>query len=160
MTIQNTELTQSIDCLQQKLRTTQSHTHLGLRERAHNLKPLENLTIGSGQWKRRVKACKKFNVDMLNGDEVNPCVANVLIKVMVKSMHQSRKFKTIFDEIKRDCVEKFGVSFITVDAQGICDQVGLKLKSYAAIYKQMDAGFSKVFTQKWILSLPRPMYVR
>ena len=54
MTIQNTELTQSIDCLQRRLRTTGSHTHLGLRERVRNLKPLENLIIGSGQWKRRV----------------------------------------------------------------------------------------------------------
>ena len=81
MTIQNTELTQSIDCLQRKLRITQSHTHLGLRERVRNLKPLKSLIIGSGQWKRRVKACKKFNVDMLDGDEMNPCVANVLTKI-------------------------------------------------------------------------------
>ena len=41
MNIQNTELTQSIDCLQRKLRTTQSHTHL-CKERG----------------KRRAGACK------------------------------------------------------------------------------------------------------
>ena len=148
MTIQNTELTQSIDCLQRKLRTTRSHTHLGLRERVRNLKPLENLTIGSGQWKRRVKACKKFNVDMLNDDELNPCVANVLTKNMVQSALQSRKFKLISDEIKRDCMEKVGASFTTVDAQGICDQVGLSAKSYAIIYKQMDTSFSKVLHER------------
>ena len=48
MTIQNIELTQSIDCLQRKLRTTRSHTYLGLRERVHNLKPFEDLIIGNG----------------------------------------------------------------------------------------------------------------
>ena len=51
MTIQNTELTQSIDGLQRMLRSTRSHTHLGLRERVRNLKPMEDLTIGSGLWK-------------------------------------------------------------------------------------------------------------
>ena len=160
MTIQNTELTQSIDGLQRMLRSTRSHTHLGLRERVRNLKPMEDLTIGSGQWKRRIKACKKFNVDMLNANEVNTCVAKVLTKNMVKSALQSKKFKTISDEIKRDCVEKVGASFTPMDAQGICDQVGLSEKSYATIYKQMDAGFSKVFTRKRVLPLPRPMYVR
>ena len=52
MTIQNIELTQSIECLEQKLRTTRSHTPLGLREQVHNLKHLENLIVGGGQWKR------------------------------------------------------------------------------------------------------------
>ena len=47
-------------------------------------KPLENLVVGGGQWKLRIKACKKFNVDVLNGNEVNPCIANVLTNNMVK----------------------------------------------------------------------------
>ena len=85
MTIQNTELTQSIECLEQKLRTTRSHTPSGLKEQVHNLKPLETLVVGGGQWKHRIKTCKKFNVDMLNGNEVSPCIANVLTKNMVKS---------------------------------------------------------------------------
>ena len=80
------------------------------------LKPLENLVVGNGQWKLRIKACKKFNVDVLNGDEVNPCIANVLTKNMVKSALQSRKFKTILDDIKRDCMEKVGASFTSLDA--------------------------------------------
>lgn len=89
MTIQNTKLTQSIDGLQRMLRSTRRHTHLGLRERVCNLKPMEDLTIGSGQWKRRIKACKKFNVDMLNANDVNTCVANVLTKNQIgKTMVQ------------------------------------------------------------------------
>ena len=32
MTIQNTELTQSIECLEQKLRSIRSHTRFGLRQ--------------------------------------------------------------------------------------------------------------------------------
>lgn len=130
------------------------------RERVYNLKPLKKLVIGGGQWKRRAKACKRFNVDILNGDEVNPCIANVLTKNMIKSALQSEKFKKIFDDIKRDCVEKVGASFTSLDAQGICDQIGLSDKSYVMIYKQMDISFSKVFTRKIILPLPRPLYVR
>lgn len=125
-----------------------------------NLKPLKNLVIGGGQWKRRIKACRKFNVDMLNGDEVNPCIANVLTKNMVKFVLQSKKFKRISDDINRDFMDKVGASFTSLDAQGICDQIGLSAKSYAMIYKQMDASFSKVFTHKRILTLPRPLYVR
>ena len=73
---------------------------------------------------------------------MNTCVAKVLTKNMVKLALQYKKFKTISDEIKRDCMEKVGASFTPMDAQGICDQVGLSEKSYATIYKQMDAGFS------------------
>ena len=92
-------------------------------------------------------------MDMLNGDEVNPCIANVLTKSMVKSALQCI-------DIKRNCMEKFGASFTSLDAQGTCDQIGLSAKSYDLIYKQMDAGVLKVFTRKRILPLPRPLYVR
>ena len=97
---------------------------------------------------------------LINGDKMNPCFANVLTKNMVKSALQSRKFKTISNEKKRDCVEKVGTSFTPVDAQDICNQIGLIASSYATIYKQMDAGFLKVFARKRILPLPRPTYVR
>ena len=124
------------------------------------LKPLENFVAGSGQWKLCIKACKKFNVDVLNGNEVNPCIANLLTKNMVKLALQSRKFKTISNDIKRDCMEQVGASFTSMDAQGICNQVSLSAKSYVVIYKKMDVGFSKVFTRKRILPLPRPLYVK
>ena len=57
-------------------------------------------------------------------------------------------------------MEKVGASFTSLDAQGMCDHIGLSARSYAMIYKQMDAGFSKVFTRKRIFPLPRPLYVR
>ena len=98
-------------------------------------------------------------MDILNNNEVNPCITNVLTKNMIKLALQSAKFKTIFYDIKRDCVEKVGASFRSLDAQGICNHIGLSARSYAMIYKQMDVGFSEVFACNRVLTLPKPLYV-
>ena len=60
-------------------------------------------------------------MDILNANDVNTWVANVLTKNMVKLVLHSKEFKIIFDEIKRDCLEKVEASFTPMDAQGICD---------------------------------------
>ena len=57
-------------------------------------------------------------------------------------------------------VQKVGASFTSLDAQSIYNQIGLSAKYYDMIYKQMNVGFSKVFTRKRILPLPKPLCVR
>ena len=123
-------------------------TAMGPRERLRTLKPLEKLTIGGGQWKRCVRACKGFSKALGSEDAVDPCIAHVLSKEQVRVALHSKKFKSLCDDMQTKNMEKVCESFTATDTQGLCDTIGLSGKSYSEIWKQLDNGFKNVYRRK------------
>ena len=135
-------------------------TTMGPRERLQTLKPLENLAIGEGQWKRRIRACMGFSKALGLENTVDPCIAQVLSKEKVRVALYSKKFKSIYDDVQTKNMEKVCESFMAIDTQGLCDKIGLLGKSYLEIWRQLDNGFKNVYRRKRVLPLPWPVFVR
>ena len=84
---------------------------MGPREHLRILKPLENLAIGGGQWKHRIRACKGFSKALGSENIVYPCIAQVLSKEQVRFALHSKKFKSICYDMQIENMEKVCKSF-------------------------------------------------
>lgn len=157
MEITNRELSNDLNqmrCLQTRL---DNLTAMGPRERVQQLKPLHHLVKGSGQWKHCIKACKSFKNGLgFVDDTINPSIAKVFSKDMLVAALQSDKFKSFYDELQREKLEKVSESFTSEDVQALCDKIRLCEKLYAEIWQQVDNRFKYVYHGKRVLPFPRP----
>ena len=58
---ENADLRKQLEKFNKKLQYLKD-TPLGARLRKRQFKPLEELNVGGGQWKRRVKACRYYGI--------------------------------------------------------------------------------------------------